>query len=1205
MSGSVAAIVRPHRKVQRLGSIYEPLKLSTLQHEDEPLWEKLDHYYNAVKTTILNYQSPTTGLFPVKTCSTCKEAKVRDSLYCAAGAWALALAYRRIDDDMGRTHELEHSAIKCMRGILYCYMRQADKVEQFKQDPSPSKCLHSVFNVDTGDEVYSYNDYHHLQIDAVSLFLLYLVEMICSGLQIIYNTDEVSFIQNLVFCVERAYRVPDYGMWERGSKYNNGSTELHSSSLGLAKAALEAINGFNLFGNQGCSWSVIFVDLDAHNRNRQTLCSLLPRESRSHNTDAALLPTISYPAFAVDDDALYSQTLDKIVRKLRGKYGFKRFLRDGFRTANEDKNRRYYKPAEMKLFDGIECEFPIFFIYMMIDDLSQTVHGYRTIFKKPKKHKTSIKLIQMSKTKTQTKLAEIKTSKMDELISPKDIDPIHRYVPHQDQRNVSMRYSNQENQNEYNSSTVVGSIAFMNSTSEQNKQQTQPCKYNRETDKRTQIKVSFFADDDSDVSADIRHVSFSKNKKHIITVYIHVVLTFGPIENDVVIHVSLIAESQRLAVRAAIYRILGKTVVCYPIVFDLSDFYLSQDVMLLIDDIKLTPTALKHFSSSSSHCYGEQHCFSPMPLVFVLDLASVGMANITFRPQEQVVLSSNLYSYTAMLLKFSNLHHHITVLDTHLLLEPHTFIPFEATLISGAMVEQLDFLRVNEAEIPEFKSFEELELPKHSKVKRQMSTPNASELEQQPEISVKEWQDKPTHEIIQKFHLINNCYVIWLNYRLAVRHSASIMKKCASSIAPHITTILVHGKQDFCLEKFDYTKVGGEKSPEASFGFQLENSINPQFNLLSHLPNMGQEVKLEIGSPSKYWSVVRLAASLLTKLVDSLAPSITSVLVHGKQVTLGLFGHEEEVISNPLSPGVIQGIIYRKCSPHGGEREAVLQQELVIHIGWIISNNPELFSGMLKIRVGWIVQAMKHELKIRAGDMPPQDIYQISPGDIKQLLLDVLQPQHTGRSWLNRRQIDGSLNRTPLGFYDRVWQILERTPNGIVVAGTHLPQQPTLSDMTMYEMNFSLLVEDTLKNIVLPEYRQIMVELLMVVSIVLERNPELEFSDKVDLDSLVKEAFSDFQRDRSRFEGIEKQDDMQSFYNTPPMGQRGTSSYLTKAVMIQLLQGDVKPCKDDPCTDGLSTELSVFQSTHQEGDVLLQTPSHLLVSCWCLTNTVS
>lgn len=38
----------------------------------------------------------------------------------------------------------------------------------------------------------------------------------------------------------------------------------------------------------------------------------------------------------------------------------------------------------------------------------------------------------------------------------------------------------------------------------------------------------------------------------------------------------------------------------------------------------------------------------------------------------------------------------------------------------------------------------------------------------------------------------------------------------------------------------------------------------------------------------------------------------------------------------------------------------------------------------------------------------------------------------------------------------------------------------------------------------------------------LERNPELEFSEKVDLDVLVKEAFHDFQKDRS-LEGTKKQ----------------------------------------------------------------------------------
>uniref|UniRef100_A0A3P9MFS4 Phosphorylase b kinase regulatory subunit n=1 Tax=Oryzias latipes TaxID=8090 RepID=A0A3P9MFS4_ORYLA len=1016
---------------------------------------------SSFKTTILNYQSPTTGLFPVKTCPTCKEAKVRDSLYCAAGSWALALAYRRIDDDLGRTHELEHSTIKCMRGILYCYMRQADKVEQFKQDPSPSTCLHSVFNVDTGDEVYSNSEYHHLQIDAVSLFLLYLVEMICSGLQIIYNTDEVAFIQNLVFCVERAYRVPDFGMWERGSKYNNGSTELHSSSVGLAKAALEAINGFNLFGNQGCSWSVIFVDLDAHNRNRQTLCSLLPRESRSHNTDAALLPTISYPAFAVDDDALYSQTLDKIVRKLRGKYGFKRFLRDGYRTANEDKNRRYYKPAEMKLFDGIECEFPIFFIYMMIDgvfrgnqaqvkeyqDLLQPIvfqsfEGHAVI---PKYYYVPADFVEAEQNKHGSQkrfpsnsgrdglvflwgqaLYTIAKLLVDELISPRDIDPIHRYVPRQDQRNVSMRYSNQDEHNlhvDHRFLFVCRLQVFLNTygIQTQTPQQVEPIQI---WPQKELVKAYRF---------------LAVNKKLGLS---------GRPERPV----GCIGTCK-------IYRILGKTVVCYPIVFDLSDFYLSQDVMLLIDDIKNALQFIKQ-------CWKMQG--RPLFLVLI---------------REDNIKGSRFNPVLDMLASFRK--GFIGGVKVH--------VDRLQTLISGAFVEQLDFLRVNEAEIPEFKSFEELELPKHSKVKRQTSTPNASDLEQQPEITVEEWQDKPTHEILQKFH---DC-------------------DCLASQA-QLACILLR------REGADFLSKDGE-------------------------------------------SVVRLAASLLTKLVDSLAPSITSILVHGKQVTLGIFGHEEEVISNPLSPGVIQGIIYSKCCPLGGEREAVLQQELVIHIGWIISNDPQKFSGMLKIRVGWIVQAMKHELKIRAGDMPPQDIYQLSPSDIKQLLLDVLQPQHTGRSWLNRRQIDGSLNRTPLGFYDRVWQILERTPYGIVVAATHLPQQPTLSDMTMYEMNFSLLVEDTLKNLVLPEYRQIIVELLMVVSVVLERNPELEFSDKVDLDVLVKEAFSDFQKDRSRFGGAKKQDDMETFYNTPPLGTRGTSSYLAKAVMIQLLQGDVKPCKDDPC----------------------------------------
>uniref|UniRef100_A0A452IV56 Phosphorylase b kinase regulatory subunit n=1 Tax=Gopherus agassizii TaxID=38772 RepID=A0A452IV56_9SAUR len=1024
----------------RAGSVYEPLKSINLPRpEGESLWDKLDHYYRIVKSTVLLYQSPTTGLFPTKTFGDNQKAKVQDSLYCAACAWALALAYRRIDDDKGRTHELEHSAIKCMRGILYCCMRQADKVQQFKQDPRPSKCLHSVFSAHSGDEVFSHDEYGHLQINAVSLFLLYLVEMISSGLQIIYNTDEVSFIQNLVFCVERAYRVPDFGIWERGSKYNNGSTELHSSSVGLAKAALEAINGFNLFGNQGCSWSIIFVDLDAHNRNGQTLCSLLPRESRSHNTDAALLPCISYPAFAVDDDALYSQTLDKIVRKLKGKYGFKRFLRDGYRTSLEDRNRRYYKPAEIKLFDGIECEFPLFFIFMMIDGifrgnpqqvkeyqelldhlLQHSSEGYPVV---PKYYYVPADFVELEKKNPGSQkrfpsnsgrdgkfflwgqaLYIIAKLLVDGLVNPKDIDPVGRYIPPQDQRNVSMRYSNQgplEND-------LVVHVALI---AESQRLQVFLNTYGIQTQTPQQVEpIQIWA------------------QQELVKAYFHLGI------ND---KLGLSGRPDRpigCLGTSKIYRILGKTVVCYPIIFDLSDFYMSQDVMLLIDDIKNALQFIKQ--------YWKMH---GRPLFLVLI-------------REDNIRGSRFNPILDMLAAFKK--GVVGGVKVH--------ADRVQTLISGAVVEQLDFLRISETEEPpDFKSFEELELPKHSKVKRQTSTPNVSELEQQPEVNINDWKIRSTYEILQKLHDCN----------------------CLASQAMLLSILLKREGPNF---------------------------ITKEGTISDHI----ERIYRRAGS-KKLWFVYNIFVAAFTqKFASSIAPHITTLLVHGKQV---------------------------KCTE--------------------VLNSAFVESETIALRlVLWIIHAMKYELKIRAGDMPPRDLYQLSPSEVKQLLLDILQPQQQGRCWLNRRQIDGSLNRTPHGFYDRVWQILERTPNGVIVAEKYLPQQPTLSDMTMYEMNFSLLVEDMLQNIDQPEYRQIIVELLMVVSVILERNPELEFQDKVDLDKLVKEAFHYFQKDEIRLKGVEKQDDMTSFYNTPPMGKRGTCSYLTKAVMNLLLEGEVKPCSDDPCT---------------------------------------
>ncbi|PSB67029.1 glycosyl hydrolase family 15, partial [filamentous cyanobacterium CCP1] len=334
---------------------------------------KLDAYYQEIKAVILSRQNPITGLLPASTAvnehGDYTDAWVRDNVYSILAVWGLALAYRKLDLDQGRTYELEHSVIKLMRGLLFAMMRQAHKVETFKVTQHLLDALHAKYDTNTGDTVVGDDQWGHLQLDATSLYLLMLAQMTTSGLRIIYTTDEVNFVQNLVYYIGRAYRTPDYGIWERGNKMNHGNPELNASSVGMAKAALEAMNNCDLFGVSGSQASVVHVLLDEIARTRTTLQSLLPRESSSKEVDAALLSVIGFPAFAVEDVALSDRTRNNVISKLQGKYGCKRFLRDGHQTVMEDVTRLHYEPWELKQFEHIECEWPLFFTYLMLDAL--------------------------------------------------------------------------------------------------------------------------------------------------------------------------------------------------------------------------------------------------------------------------------------------------------------------------------------------------------------------------------------------------------------------------------------------------------------------------------------------------------------------------------------------------------------------------------------------------------------------------------------------------------------------------------------------------------------------------------------------------------------------------------------------------------------------------------------------------------------------
>jgi len=72
----------------------------------------------------------------------------------------------------------------------------------------------------------------------------------------------VCSVLHMMECLTLPVPLQDYGIWERGDKTNHGLPELNASSIGMAKAALEAMNELDLFGARGGPSSIIHILAD-------------------------------------------------------------------------------------------------------------------------------------------------------------------------------------------------------------------------------------------------------------------------------------------------------------------------------------------------------------------------------------------------------------------------------------------------------------------------------------------------------------------------------------------------------------------------------------------------------------------------------------------------------------------------------------------------------------------------------------------------------------------------------------------------------------------------------------------------------------------------------------------------------------------------------------------------------------------------------
>lgn len=181
--------------------------------------------------------------------------------------------------------------------------------------------------------------------------------------------------------------------------------------------------------------------------------------------------------------------------------------------------------------------------------------------------------------------------------------------------------------------------------------------------------------------------------------------------------------------------------------------------------------------------------------------------------------------------------------------------------------------------------------------------------------------------------------------------------------------------------------------------------------------------------------------------------------------------------------------------------------------------------------------------------------------------------ERNGR-WLRRRRLDGSLNRIPAQFYSKVWQVLARC-KGIVIAECLISTDVT-QEMTAKELKFALLLENALNRVPYPEYRQLLVEALMVLILMVDTEPTVRFHSQVRVDEIVRRGYKMFLEDQKRDGGeaihccAADPEAMWSgagwnasasvcggsagiclhFYDSAPSGRYGSLTYMCRAVAL-------------------------------------------------------
>ncbi|KAG7218291.1 hypothetical protein INR49_010349, partial [Caranx melampygus] len=1080
--------------------------------------------------------NPVTGLLPASTQKT--DAWVRDNVYSVLAVWGLGMAYRKNadrDEDKAKAYELEQSVVKLMQGLLQCMMRQVEKVEKFKHTQSTKDCLHAKYDTPTCATVVKDDQWGHLQVDATSIYLLMLAQMTASGLRIISNLDEVTFIQNLVFYIEAAYKVADYGMWERGDKTNQGIPELNGSSVGMAKAALEAIDELDLFGAHGGPKSVIHVLPDEVEHFHPVLHVTESLHLEGDRRRAALRHF--FPAFAVEDADLVAITKSEIINKLQGRYGCCRFIRDGYHCPKEDPSRLHYDPAELKLFENIECEWPVFWTYLILDGIfaedQVQVQEYREALEGILiRGKNGIKLVPELYSVPQDKVEE-------EYSNPHSVDRVAMgQLPHMWGQSLYILGCLLAE-----GFLAPGEIDPLN----------RRFSTNFKPDVVVQVCVLAESEEIQELLSD--HGIMVQTMSEVLPIRVmparilsHVYVRLGNCKKLNLSgrphrHIGVLGTSK-------FYEIRNRFYIFTPQFLDQHHFYLALDNQMIVEMLRtelsylsVQMSDLSSFQTTSFHTrlsfLDEENDDSLLEDEDEEDNDRYGEEYNICGPSED---SGDFFDqYLTQLLHSTNTKSHLPPIQRgqhqHIFSAEHTtrdILSLMAQVQGLNMPKSSMYLPVAPVMNKHRRSLNLLEVPHphHGAHVKQQKPHGAADL-----------------------HLPRDSQGN-TDFALLVRQ----LKECPT----------LQDQADILYVL--YVMKGADWQVELSGPGQGGVSVR----------SLLEELYVQAGS-CKEWGLIRYISGILRKRVEVLAEACTDLISHHKQLTVGLPPEpRERVITVPLPPEELNTLIYEASGQDISI--AVLTQEIMVYLAMYVRSQPALFGDMLRLRIGLIMQVMATELARSlhcSGEEASESLMSLSPFGMKSLLHHILSGKefgversmrpiqstatspaisihelgHTGATktertgihklkseikqrcsspstpsgilspvgpgpgdgqlhweerqgqWLRRRRLDGAINRVPMGFYQKVWKILQK----LMVLGL-------VADMDV----------DNIGGIV-------------HVDRILHIANDLFLTDQKSLSA------GDYFLEKDPATGI-----CNFFYDSAPSGSYGTMTYLSKAVVTYL-----------------------------------------------------